>query len=222
MAKGIHHKPGLGRSLSVLTLILGTALLIYMITVEGEPGALPLILVLGGMLWFFATRYPTNIKLMKRIPIVFLQAVLVLMGMVALVLLIWLPLTEGRATDLDLFAIYSDPFILFGYATSILFFVALYKAFRLLGYIGQHKVFSTQATGALKAIKHCAVILGLLVVSAGLFIRFTHSEADDPAGFLALCLVTAFASLVVATAAAIFERLLLSAMAMKSENDLTI
>jgi hypothetical protein len=70
---------------------------------------------------------------MKRISIVFLQAVIVLIGIVALVILIRFPLTEGRAANLDLFSIYSDPFILYGYAASIVFFVALYKAFKLLG-----------------------------------------------------------------------------------------
>jgi hypothetical protein len=159
---------------------------------------------------------------MKKISIVFLQAVVVLISIVALVLLIWLPLKEGRATNLDLVDIYADKFILYMYAASIPFFVALYKAFRLLGYIGQNKVFSAKAVGALKHIKYCAIILSALIVVAGLFIRFTHNKEDDPAGFLAICIVTTFASIVVATAAAIFEKLLQNAVDMKSENDLTI
>jgi Protein of unknown function (DUF3036). len=65
---------------------------------------------------------------MKTISTVFLQAVVVLIGILALVILIRVPLTEGRATNLDLFSIYTDPFILYGYAASIAFFVALYKA----------------------------------------------------------------------------------------------
>jgi hypothetical protein len=159
---------------------------------------------------------------MKRISTVFLQAVLVLIGMVTLALLIWLPLREGRAINLGLVDIYSDKFILYGYTTSIPFFVALYKAFRLLSYIGQNKVFSPNAVGALKDIKYCAIVLSALVVLAGLFIRFTHNKEDDPAGFLAICIVTTFASIVVATAAAIFEKLLQNAVDMKSENDLTV
>lgn len=46
----------------------------------------------------------------------------------ALIILIWFPLTEGRATHLDLFSTYADPFILYGYGASIAFFVALYNA----------------------------------------------------------------------------------------------
>jgi hypothetical protein len=146
----------------------------------------------------------------------------VLIGIVALAILIWTPLTEGRATNLDLFSIYVDPFILYGYASSIAFFVALYKAFKLLGYIGQNKVFSSNAVGALKSIKYCAIVISILIVMAGIYIRIFHSKEDDPAGFLAICIVTTFVSIVVATAAAIFEKILQNAIDMKSENDLTI
>ncbi len=159
---------------------------------------------------------------MKRFSTVFIQAVIVLIGIIALAILIRVPLTEGRATNLDLFSIYADPFILYGYAASVAFFVALYKAFRLLGYIRQNKVFSSNSVNALKSIKYCAIILGVLIVMAGLYIKIFHSEDDDPAGFLAICIVTTFASAVVATAAAIFEKLLQNAVDMKSENDLTI
>ena len=159
---------------------------------------------------------------MKRISIIFLQTVIVLIGIVALVIMIRLPLTEGRAKNLDMFNIYSDPFILYGYALSIVFFVALYKAFKLLGYIGQNKVFSSNSVGALKSIKYCAIILSVLIVTAGLYIKISHNKDDDPAGFLAICIVTTFVSIVVATAAAIFEKILQNAIDMKSENDLTI
>ena len=145
-----------------------------------------------------------------------------LIGMVALAILIRFPLTEGRATNLDLFSIYSDPFILYGYAASIAFFVGLYNAFKLLGYIGQNKVFSSNSVRALKNIKYCAVILSILIVLAGLYIKIFHDKDDDPAGFLAMCIVTTFASIVVATAAAIFEKILQNAVDMKSENDLTV
>ncbi|MXV50077.1 DUF2975 domain-containing protein [Pedobacter sp. HMF7647] len=159
---------------------------------------------------------------MKRIPIVFLQAVIVLIGTIALVILLWLPLTEGRAANLDLFSIYFDPLILYAYAASVAFFVALYKAFKLLGYIGHNKVFSPSSVKTLKGIKYCAIVLGALIVLAGLYIRLFHNKDDDPAGFLAICIVTTFVSIVVATAAAIFEKLLQNAIDMKSENDLTI
>jgi hypothetical protein len=159
---------------------------------------------------------------MKRISTIFLQAVIVLIGIVALVILIRFPLTEGRAANLDLFSIYFDPFILYGYAASIAFFVALYNAFKLLGYVGKNKVFSPNSVKTLRNIKYCAIVLSILIVTAGLYIRIAHNKEDDPAGFLAICIVTTFVSIVVATAAAIFEKILQNAIDMKSENDLTI
>lgn len=159
---------------------------------------------------------------MKRASTIFLQAVIVLIGIVVLGVLIRLPLTEGRATNLDLLSIYADPFILYGYIASIAFFIALYKAFKLLGYIGQNKVFSSNSVAALKSIKYCAIVFSILIVTAGLYIKIFHNKEDDPAGFLAICIVTTFASIVVATAAAIFEKILQNAIDLKSENDLTI
>lgn len=160
--------------------------------------------------------------MVKRISTVFLQVVVVLIGMVALTFLIVMPTREGRAENLDLFHIYADPLILYAYAASIAFFVALYKAFKLLGYIGRNQVFSLDSVKALKGIKYCAIILGISIVLAGVYIRIFHSEEDDPAGFIAMCIVTTFACIVVATAAAIFEKILQNAVDMKSENDLTI
>ena len=156
---------------------------------------------------------------MKRISIIFLQAVIVVIGIVALAIMIRFPMTEGRAQNLDLFSIYFDPFILYGYASSIAFFVALYKAFKLLGYIGQNKAFSLNSVRTLRSIKYCAIGLSILIVIAGLYIRIFHNKDDDPAGFLAMCIVTTFVSLVVATAVAVFEKILQNGVDIKSENE---
>jgi len=156
---------------------------------------------------------------MKPRSTVFLQAVIVLIGIVTLAIMIRLPLTEGRAENLDLFSIYLDPFILYGYAASIAFFIALYKAFKLLGYIGQNKVFSLNSVKTLRSIKHCAIVLSILIVTAGIYIRVFHAKDDDPAGFLAICILTTFVSIVVATAVAVFEKILQNGMDIKAENE---
>lgn len=142
-----------------------------------------------------------------------------LIGIVALAIMIRFPSTEGRAKNLDLYSIYTDPFILYSYAASIPFFIALYKAFQLLGYIRQNKIFSLNSVITLNSIKYCAIVLGIFIVMAGLYIRIFHNKDDDPAGFLAMCMVTAFASLVVATAAAVFEKILQNGMDIISENE---
>jgi hypothetical protein len=150
---------------------------------------------------------------------VFLQAVIVLIGIVTLIIMIRFPLTEGAAANKDLLSIYLDPFILYGYAASIAFFVALYKAFKLLGYIGQNKVFSLNSVRALRSIKHCAIVLGILIVMAAVYIRIFHAKDDDPAGFLAICIVATFISIVVASASAVFEKILHNGVDIKSENE---
>src|SRR5207344_3258983 len=94
---------------------------------------------------------------LKRSSTIFLQLVIVLIGIVALAVMIRFPLTEGAAVNKDLFSIYFNPFILCGYVASIPFFVALYQGFKLLRYIGQNKVFSLSSVKALRTIKYCAI-----------------------------------------------------------------
>ena len=156
--------------------------------------------------------------MMKRFSIVFLQAVIVLIGIVALTFLIWTPLTEGRATNLDVFSIYSDPFILYVYVASIAFFVILYNAFMLLNYIGQQRVFSSSAIKILKRIKYCAIVLSILIIMAGLYIRLFHNLDDDPAGFLAICALGVFVAIIIAATANVFEMIVQHVIAIKSEN----
>lgn len=110
----------------------------------------------------------------------FFQDVLILIGLIALSLLIYLPLTEGRATNLDFIDIYSDKFILYGYVTSIPFFVALYNAFKLLRYIGQNKVFSSISINTLRNIKYCAIVLSSLIVVAGLTVSIELFTKKSP------------------------------------------
>jgi hypothetical protein len=57
MKKEISGKLKLSKILSLLMIILGTTLIIYMIAMEGELGALPLFLILTGIVWFIITQY---------------------------------------------------------------------------------------------------------------------------------------------------------------------
>ena len=90
-----------------------------------------------------------NIKTssIKRGSAVFLQVVVVLIGIGALALLLWEPHLEGvNAHATTLYQIYfDDPFLALVYAGSIPFFVALYQAFKVLGYARQNKVISPEA-----------------------------------------------------------------------------
>src|SRR3989344_8309675 len=111
---------------------------------------------------------------MKKISTIFLRVAIVLIGIVALIVMIRLPLTEGRAANLDWFSIYSDPFIIYGYIASIPFFIALYQAFMLFGYIERNEIFSLSSARALQVIRYCAVALGISIILAGVYIMAFH------------------------------------------------
>src|SRR5580765_1455101 len=101
----------------------------------------------------------------------FLQVVIVLIGIGALALLLWEPHIEGRNAHATLFEIYfKDPFLAYAYLASIAFFVALYQAFKVLGYIGQNKAFSQPTVKALRTIKFCAMAIIGFVAGAEIFI----------------------------------------------------
>jgi hypothetical protein len=159
----------------------------------------------------------------KRSSTIFLQIVIVLIAIGAMALMLWEPHLEGRNAHATLFEIYfHDPFLAYAYLASIAFFTALYQAFKVLGYIRQNKTFSRATVKALRTIKYSAITLSILIVMAGLYVRVFHAKDDDPAGFLAICIVTTFISIVIATASAVFEKTLQSAVDIKSENDLTV
>ena len=161
---------------------------------------------------------------MKNSSTIFLQAVVVLIGIGALALLLWEPHIEGRNARATLFQIYfNDPFLAYAYVASIAFFVALYQAFKLLGHVGRNEVFSQRSVKTLRTIKYCAMsLVGFLAGAEAYFFIVQRSKVDDIAGGVMMGLFLIFVSLVVATAAAVFEKTLQSAVELKSENDLTV
>jgi len=158
---------------------------------------------------------------MKHISTAFLRIVLVLVAIGTILGIVWFPLTEGRAVNLDLMSVYSDPFILYLYIASIPFFIGLYQAFKLLHFIDTHKAFSKSAVRTLKIMKISSLTLIGFIVLAMIYIRFfVHGE--DPAGPTMLGIIATFLIAVIATAVTVFEKLLQNASDIKSENDLTV
>ena len=75
---------------------------------------------------------------MRKGSTIFLQVVIVLIGIGSLALLLWEPHIEGRNAHADLVTIYlRDPFLAYVYVGSLPFFFGLYQAFNLLGCVGQ-------------------------------------------------------------------------------------
>lgn len=161
---------------------------------------------------------------MKRNSTIFLQVVVVLIGVAALALLLWEPHLEGRNAHATFFEIYfQDPFLALVYAGSIPFFMALYQAFQVLGRIGRNEVFSPEVVKALRTIKYCALaVIGFVIVEEIFILIMSNGDNDNPGAPILMGLLIVFPSIVVAVAATMFERILQNAVELKSEHDLTV
>lgn len=160
---------------------------------------------------------------MKKGLTLFLQGIVVLFGLGVLIFLLWEPHLEGvNANATGLYQIYfDDPFLALVYLGSIPFFIAIYQTFKVLGYIGENKVFSDAAVRGLRRLKYCALaIIGFVVVEDGI-ILLNHGD-DDAAGAVMIGLFIIFVSAIVAANAAMHEKIWQKAIDIKSENDLTV
>jgi hypothetical protein len=158
---------------------------------------------------------------MKLGATLFLQAVLILIGIGTVALLVWEPRIEGRNIHATVFAIYfKDPFLAYAYVASIPFFVGLYQAFKVLGYAGRNTQFSLSAVKSVRTIRYCAIAIIGFVVGGEVIIML--GDSDDRAGGVFIGILITIASIVVATAMAVLERALRNAVDVKSENDLMV
>lgn len=158
---------------------------------------------------------------MKKSSTTFLKFVLILIALFVAAALLWFPHLEGRARNLDFLSVYVDPVIGYIYLSSIPFFMALYQSFRLLELIERKKAFTQTAVDKLKNIKYSALTLSSFVLIGMPFV-FTAAQNEDAPGMVLIAGVFIFATLVVATGAAVFQSLLQNAVDIKSENDLTV
>lgn len=153
----------------------------------------------------------------------FLQVVIVLIGLAALAFLLGEPHFEGRNAQATPFEIYfKDPFLAYAYVASIAFFIALAQAYKLLGYIARNEVFSERAVTSLRTIKRSASALILFILGAEAYFFLVMRGTDDITGGVAMGLLMLLGSIMVAAAAGLFERLLQTAVEIKSENELTV
>jgi hypothetical protein len=158
---------------------------------------------------------------MKRGSILFLRAVILLVGVGVLAGLLWEPQVEGRNANADLATIYfRDPFLAYVYVGSLPFFFGLYQAFKFLDYVGHGQAFSPAAVRPLRHIKYCALAVIGFIIGAEVYIMLGVNE--DRAGGVAMGIAATFACLVTLTAAAVMERVLQNAVDLKSEHDLTV
>lgn len=149
----------------------------------------------------------------------FLKVVIFLIGIPILALCLFgLPFVVKEAADAYWMI---KPILIVMYVTAIPFFAALYQAWKLLSYIDKNIAFSEISVKALKIIKYCASSISVLYAAIMPFV-YLLAEMDDAPGAIVIGLVIIFASIVIAVFAAVLEKLLKTAIDIKSENDLTI
>ncbi|WP_018664193.1 DUF2975 domain-containing protein [Heyndrickxia acidiproducens] len=158
---------------------------------------------------------------MKRGSTLFLKIAVFLIGMPVLAFGIfgvyWLvqhPVNQAYA-----YILY--PILIGIYVSAFPFYIALYKAFRLLSYIDKNRAFSQISVETLKKIKYCAITVGALYVAVMPFV-YLLADKDDAPGLIIIGMIPVFASMVIAVFAAVLQRLLQEAINIKLENDLTV
>ena len=154
---------------------------------------------------------------MKRGSTIFLQVVIALLGVGVLALLLWEPQVEGRNVNATQFEIYfKDPFLAYIYLAFVPFFVGLYQAFKILGYARRNEIRSQHSLRALRIIKYCALTTALFIVGAEAYIFMFVRGTDDIGGGVMMGAFIILVSTSIASAAAVFERILQKDVEIKS------
>lgn len=145
-----------------------------------------------------------------------LRLAIVSLGVVVLGICVYtLPATLDGITD------GYSPILLGMYVTLIPFYFALYQTWKLLGYIDTNKPFSMLSVAVLKKVKYCALIISGMY-TLGMPYIFVVADKDDAPGVILIGLVFIGTSFVIATSAGVLQKLIETAVTIKSENDLTV
>ncbi len=151
----------------------------------------------------------------------FLKITIFIIGLPILALYIFgLPWLANNPVSPD-YAHILYPILIGMYISTIPFYIALYKAFRLLGYIDKNIAFSELSIKALKNIKYCAITISTLYVVMMPFV-YLLADKDDAPGLIIIGMAFILAPMIIAVFVAVLQKLLKAAIDIKSDNDLTI
>ena len=107
------------------------------------------------------------------------------------------------------------------YSASIPFIIALFQAMKL-HHIDHGCAFSDVSVKALSIITRCAVIVFIICAVAGLPFFYYWAQLDDAPGLVLMGMMVTGIAFVIAVFGSVLKRLFCEALAVKSENDLTI
>jgi hypothetical protein len=159
----------------------------------------------------------------KRASTLFLKAALIVIALIATA--IWFfsfpNVWNGLAVEWPMLNRSLFPGLFGIYSSIVPFLFALIQAFILLRYIDKNDAFSFGSIRALRNIKFAAVVMCVLLMCA-MPLAFIVAELDDAPGLIIISFAFACAPLVVATFAAVLQKLVQNAIDIKSENDLTV
>lgn len=162
---------------------------------------------------------------LKRVSTLFLKAVLIVIAIGMLVFAAFAFPSIWKGLPAEWPALIATNFLSIGligiFATAMPFLFALFQAFKLLQYIDRNDAFSTLSVRALRNIAYSAISMTVLYATA-LPLIFLIAELDDAPGLILIYSAFAGAPLVVATFAAVLQKLVQNAIDIKSENDLTV
>jgi hypothetical protein len=161
--------------------------------------------------------------LMKRGSTIFLRLAVITFGLIVLALCIFVvpSISRGIGIELPWIAYMQYPFVIAMYGSAIVFYIAIYHAFKLLNYIDTNSAFSDLSVRALKHIKRCALVITILF-STTLPLFFNFAQADDAPGVVLIGMAITAIPFIVTVLAAILEMLLKNAIDIKRENELTV
>ena len=160
---------------------------------------------------------------MKRGSTLILRGAVLAMGLFVLVVCVFgvIPLSNGWAEEFPGIAYLQYPIVVGVYISAVFFFAALFQAMKLLSYIDHGKAFSELSVRALKYIKYYAIVIWVLY-SLNMYVVYYMAQRMDAPGFMFVGMVIPFASFIVAVFASLLQKILHDAIALKSENDLTV
>ena len=158
---------------------------------------------------------------MKQVSTLFLEGVIFLIAIAVMALCVFgLPAIAREAAEHFPKLIYLS-FLIGVYTAAIPFYIALHQALLLLSYADKNEALSEPSILALRNIKFCAIAIGACFMFA-LPLVYKVADLEDAPGVMALGLVVTGAPFVVATFAAVLEKIFRKAVEVKSENDLTV
>ena len=154
---------------------------------------------------------------MKQVSTVFLRMVIWTIGLFVIALCIFALPSAIFDDNTGLYA----PIAIGMYIAAIPFFYALYQTLGLLDNIDGNEAFSRRSIRNLKNIRSCAIAIALVFTIGSPYVKYVVDRDDGP-GILLAAFIIIFASMAIATFAAVLQKLVQSAVEMKEEHDLTV